>query len=79
MRAIRFLVSGPILLLFLVLVNAMTSPGHWWVKWAALGIGFAWIMSLLRVIRAIIFFGGLAALIAYLRTNKTDPTPPRLI
>lgn len=44
----------------------MTSPGHWWVQWAALGIGVAWVLSLLRVVRAIIVAGGLAALGAYL-------------
>jgi len=51
----------------LVIINLMTSPGHWWVQWAALGIGIAWVVSLLRVIRAVILLGGLAALIAYLR------------
>jgi hypothetical protein len=32
-----------------------------------LGIGIAWILSLLQVIRAMILLGGLAALFAYLR------------
>jgi hypothetical protein len=45
----------------------MTSPNHWWVKWAALGIGIAWIISLVRVIGAIVMLGGLAALIALMR------------
>jgi hypothetical protein len=45
----------------------MTSPGDWWVKWAALGIGIAWILSLFRVIQAMIVMGGLVALIALLR------------
>ena len=66
-RAVKFLFTGPVILLFLVIVNLMTSPGHWWVQWAALGIGIAWILSLLRVIRAMILLGGLAALFAYLR------------
>ena len=66
-RAVKFLFTGPVILLFLVIVNLMTSPGHWWVQWAALGIGIAWILSLLRVIRAMILLGGLAALVAYLR------------
>lgn len=66
-RAVRFLFSGPLILLMLVVINWMTSPGHWWVQWAALGIGIAWVISLLRVIRAIIILGGLAALVAYLR------------
>jgi hypothetical protein len=66
-RAVKFLFTGPVILLFLVIVNLMTSPGQWWVQWAALGIGIAWILSLLRVIRAMILLGGLAALVAYLR------------
>jgi len=66
-RAVKFLFVGPVVLVLLVIINAMTSPGHWWVKWAALGIGIAWMLSLLRVIRAMIVVGGLAALIAFLR------------
>jgi hypothetical protein len=67
LRAVKFLFTGPLILLLLVVINALTSPGHWWVQWAALGIGIAWIFSLLRVLRALIVVGGLAALIAYLR------------
>lgn len=67
LRAVKFLFTGPLILALLVIINLMTSPGHWWVQWAALGIGIAWIVSLLRVIRAMILVGGLAALIAYLR------------
>ncbi len=66
-RSLKFLFTGPLILLFLVVINVVTSPGHWWVQWAALGIGIAWIISLLRVIRAVIVLGGLAALIAFLR------------
>jgi hypothetical protein len=58
---------GPLVLAFLFVVNLVASPGHWWVQWAALGIGLAWMISLLRVLRAAILVGGLAALIAYLR------------
>ena len=66
-RAFKFLFTGPVILVFLVIINVMTSPGHWWVQWAALGIGLAWVLSLLRVLRMMILLGGLAALIAYLR------------
>ena len=66
-RAVKFLFVGPVVLVLLVIINALTSPGHWWVKWAALGIGIAWILSLFRVIRAMIVVGGLVALIALLR------------
>jgi hypothetical protein len=67
LRAFRFLFVGPLVLGMLVLINLMTSPGHWWVKWPALGIGIAWVISLLRVLRALVVVGGLAALLAYFR------------
>jgi len=66
-RSLKFLIKGPIILLLLFVINVMTH-GHWF-HWAALGIGIAWVLCLLRVIRAMIVLGGLAALIAYLR-NK---------
>ncbi|MGH7866314.1 MAG: hypothetical protein ACREP9_01490 [Candidatus Dormibacteraceae bacterium] len=58
---------GPMVLVLLVVINLATSPHHWWVQWAALGIGIAWVISLFRVLRAALVLGGLAALIAYLR------------
>lgn len=67
LSALRFLFVGPIILGFLVVVNWMTSPGDWWVQWAALGIGIAWVFSLFRVLAAIVVAGGLAAFVAYLR------------
>jgi hypothetical protein len=66
-RSVKFLIKAPFLLLFLVIINVVTSPGHWWVQWAALGIGIAWVISLLRVLRAMILLGGLAALLAYVQ------------
>ena len=66
MRALRFLFVGPAILLMLLVINWLTSPGEWWVQWAALGIGIAWVMSLLRVLRAVVVAGGLAALGVYL-------------
>jgi hypothetical protein len=72
LRAARFLVVGPVVLVFLFFVNLFTSPGHWWVQWAALGIGIAWVISLLRVIQALVVAGGLAALIAYLSNRSSS-------
>jgi hypothetical protein len=77
-RSIKFLIKGPIILLFLVVVNATTSPHRWWVQWAALGIGIAWVICLLRVIRVMILLGGLAALIAWL-TKKNPNQQNRLV
>jgi len=65
--AIKFLFIGPVILAFLVLVNLMTSPGEWWVQWAALGIGIAWVICLFRVLAALVVAGGLAALFTALR------------
>jgi hypothetical protein len=69
-RAAAFLVKAPLILLLLCVINLMTSPGHWWVQWAALGLGIAWVMSLFRVIRAVILAGGLAALGAYILKTR---------
>jgi len=65
-RSVGFLFKAPLIVLFLFIINLMTSPGHWWVQWPALGIGIAWVMSLFRVLRAIVVLGGLAGLAAYL-------------
>jgi hypothetical protein len=67
LRALRFLFVGPLVLVMLAIINLMTSPGHWWIQWPALGIGIAWVISLLRVVRAALVLGGLAALVAFLR------------
>ena len=75
-RAIRFLFIGPLILLLLIVINAMTSPGNWWVKWAALGIGIAWVISLVRVLRAAILIGGLAAIGTYLFRKRGGSDPP---
>lgn len=67
LKAFRFLFVGPCILVLLAVINAMTTPGHWWVKWPALGIGIAWAVSLIRVLKAMVVLGGVAALVAYLR------------
>ena len=70
MHSLGFLVKGPIILVFLFVINLMTSPGHWWVQWAALGIGIAWVISLIKVLRAFLIVGGLAGLAAYLNRRQ---------
>ena len=67
LRALKFLFVGPIILAFLVVINLLTSPGEWWVQWAALGIGIAWVISFFRVMVAVVVAGGLAAFVAYMR------------
>ena len=80
MRSVGFLFKAPFILAMLFVINLMTSPGHWWVQWAALGIGIAWFLALFRVLRAVILAGGLAALGFYLfnrygRTGEAPATP----
>jgi hypothetical protein len=75
LRAVKFLFMGPLILALLVVINLLTSPGHWWVQWPALGIGIAWIISLIRVAWAIVLAGGIAALIALLY-NKAGTNSP---
>jgi hypothetical protein len=70
LKSLTFLVKGPLILLMLFVINWMTSPGEWWVQWAALGIGIAWVISLLRVLRAVLLAGGLAALGTYLYRRR---------
>lgn len=70
LRAVKFLFTGPLILAFLFVINLMTSPGHWWVQWPALGIGLAWVLSLFRVLRAVVVAGGLAALVAWLANRQ---------
>ena len=66
LRSVKFLVKAPFILAFLFVINLLTSPGHWWVQWPALGLGIAWVIALLRVMRAVLLAGGLAALGAVL-------------
>ncbi len=65
--ALKFLFIGPAVLAFLVVINWMTSPGDWWVQWPALGIGIAWVISLGRVLFALVVAGGVAGLVALWR------------
>ena len=77
-KAIKFLITGPMILAMLFFINLVTSPGHWWVQWAAFGIGIAWFVSLLRVLRSVIVVGGLAALgyLAYRYFTKQQVSIP---
>lgn len=79
LKALKFLFVGPLVLALLFVINWMTSPGTWWVQWAALGIGIAWVISLFRVVTAIVVAGGLAAFLTYLgkrQEPRAAPVPP---
>jgi len=73
LRALKFLVLAPFILVLLFFINWMTFHGKWWIQWAALGLGIAWIISLFRVMRAVVIAGGLAAFLAYLAQRKATP------
>jgi hypothetical protein len=68
-NSLSFLITGPIILAFLFFVDVMTPGGSWW-QWAALGIGFAWVMTLLRAMRMLLLMGGLAGLAAVVARNR---------
>ena len=71
MSSVKFLFMAPLILAFLFVINLMTWHGQWWVQWAALGLGIAWVSSLFPVIRAVIIGGGLAAVAAYWLKNRS--------
>lgn len=75
LQALKFLFVGPLVLALLFVIDWMTSPGDWWVQWAALGIGIAWVISLGRVLFAIAVGGGLAAFLAYVRKGEAGGRP----
>ena len=68
-NSLSFLVTGPVILAFLFVVNWMTGGPSWW-QWAALGIGFAWVLTLLRAIRLLFVVGGLAGLAALIANRR---------
>jgi hypothetical protein len=70
LKAVKFLFTAPLILAMLFVINLMTWHGQWWVQWAALGLGIAWVASLFRVIRAVILAGGVAALAAYVLNRR---------
>ncbi len=70
LRAVKFLFIAPLIVAMLVVINLMTWNGQWWVQWAAFGLGIAWVISLFKVIRAVVVAGGLAALGTYLLTKQ---------
>jgi hypothetical protein len=68
-KAFKFLFIGPFALAICFVVDWMTTPGQWWVHWAALGIGIAWVIALVRVLVAIVVAGGLAAFFVAMRSR----------
>ena len=72
LKALKFLFIAPVIVIFLTVIYLMTWDGEWWVQWAALGLGIAWVFSLLKVIRGIVVAGGLAAVTAYLLNRRTS-------
>jgi hypothetical protein len=38
-------------------INWMTSPGHWWVQWVALGMGIAVLVAWARAAKTLLLLG----------------------
>ena len=70
LRRVKFLVMAPFIVLMLLVINVLTSPGEWWVQWAAFGIGIAWVINFFKLIRDIALLGGLAAFSAYVLNRR---------
>ena len=70
LRRVTFLFTAPFIVLMLFVINVMTSPGEWWVQWAALGLGIAWVINVLKLIRTVVLLGGLAGLAAYMSRRR---------
>lgn len=70
LQAFKFLFVGPAILVMLAFINWFTSPGEWWIQWPALGIGIAWVVSLFRVLQAMVVAGGIAGLLALFAASK---------
>ena len=68
-NSLSFLITGPIILGFLFFVDLMTPGGSWW-QWAALGIGLAWVLTLMRAVRMLLMVGGLAGLAALMTSRR---------
>ena len=66
-------ITAPFIVLMLFVINVMTSPGEWWVQWAAFGIGIAWLINLFKLIRDVVLLGGLAAFGAYIFNRNRQP------
>ena len=61
-------ISAPLKFIFVVglclFINWMVSPGNWWVKWVAFGMGINVIVAWARVAK-LLFVVGALALIGY--------------
>jgi hypothetical protein len=68
-NSLSFLFTGPIILAFLFVVDLMMAGPPWW-HWAALGIGLAWVLTLVRALRMLLMVGGLAGLAALLSSRR---------
>jgi hypothetical protein len=75
LKSIKYLITAPFIFAMLFVVNWMTTPGQWWIKWVALGMGIAWVIALLRVVRMIVLLGGLAAFGMWLANRQKGSDP----
>jgi hypothetical protein len=59
-------ITAPLNFIFVVglclFINWMVSPGHWWVKWVAFGMGIAVIVAWARALKLLLVVGAFAAI-----------------
>ncbi len=59
-------ITAPLNFIFVVglcfFINWMVSPGNWWVKWVAFGMGIAVIVAWARALKLLFVVGVLAAI-----------------
>ena len=58
LRRVKFLITAPFIVLLCFVINVTTSPGHWWVQWVAFGMGIAWVINLVKLLRHVIGWAG---------------------
>jgi hypothetical protein len=60
--AIALPIQAVITVSICALINYMVSPGYWWVKWVALGMGIAVLCAWARALKALVLTAGVAGL-----------------
>jgi len=49
-RAVLRTLKALLVLALCALINALTSPGHWWFQWVAFGLGIALLVTWVRAL-----------------------------
>ena len=75
-RSLHSALTRPFKAVFVVglclVINVVTSPGHWWVQWVALGMGIAVLVAWWRALKVLVAGGALLALAAWWQRRGED-------